>query len=71
LVSAFSRVKVIAIVLGVIYLGQEADQQGVMNINGALFLLLTNTTFQNMFAVVNVSQHFFVPSISAPTYLQR
>lgn len=45
---------VIALVLGVIYLGQETNQAGVMNINGALFLLLTNTTFQNMFAVVNV-----------------
>ena len=38
-----------------IYLGQEVDQAGIMNINGAMFLLLTNTTFQNMFAVVNVS----------------
>lgn len=45
---------VIALVLGVIYLGQKEDQNGIMNINGALFLLLTNTTFQNMFAVVNV-----------------
>jgi len=25
-----------------------------MNINGALFLILTNMTFQNMFAVINV-----------------
>ena len=46
----------IALVLGVIYLNQEMDQAGVMNINGALFLLLTNTTFQNMFAVVQVSR---------------
>ena len=27
-----------------------------MNINGALFLFLTNMTFQNVFAVVNVSE---------------
>jgi hypothetical protein len=47
--------QVIALVLGVIYLNQDYNQAGVMNINGALFLLLTNTTFQNMFAVVNVS----------------
>jgi hypothetical protein len=46
---------VIALVLGVVYLNQDYNQAGVMNINGALFLLLTNTTFQNMFAVVNVS----------------
>jgi len=44
----------IAIVLGVIYYGQELNQQGVMNINGALFLFLTNMTFQNVFAVINV-----------------
>ena len=45
----------IALVLGIIYLDQEYDQEGVMNINGALFLILTNMTFQNMFGVVTVS----------------
>ena len=40
--------------LGIIYLDQELTQEGVMNINGALFLILTNMTFQNMFGVVNV-----------------
>lgn len=50
----FMQTIVIALVLGVIYLGQEENQEGIMNINGALFLLLTNTTFQNMFAVINV-----------------
>jgi len=45
---------VIALLLGVIYLGQELNQQGVMNINGALFLFLTNMTFQNVFSVINV-----------------
>ena len=29
--------------------------EDVMNINGALFILLTNITFQNVYAVVNVS----------------
>lgn len=47
--------QIIAVVLGIIYFGQTEDQNGIMNINGALFLLLTNTTFSNMFAVVNVS----------------
>lgn len=46
---------VIAVILGILYLGQENDQNGIMNINGAIFLLLTNMTFSNMFAVVNVS----------------
>ena len=48
----------IALVLGIIYLGQRGDngydQQSVQNVNGALFLLLTNMTFSNMFAVVQV-----------------
>merc|ERR1719433_1464505 len=45
----------IALMLGVIYLGQDSNTRaGVMNINGAMFLLLTNMTFSNMFAVVNV-----------------
>lgn len=43
----------IAILLGLIYLQQKLDERGVMNINGALFLVLTNVTFQNMFSVIN------------------
>jgi ABC-type multidrug transport system permease subunit len=39
--------------LGSIYWQQELDQNGVMNLNGALFPLLTNMTFQNAFAVIN------------------
>ncbi|XP_014285221.1 protein white [Halyomorpha halys] len=44
----------VALMIGVIYFGQELDQDGVMNINGALFICLTNMTFQNVFAVINV-----------------
>jgi ABC-type multidrug transport system permease subunit len=43
-----------AIILGILYLGQEENQVGIQNINGALFLMLTNMTFSNMFSVVNV-----------------
>lgn len=39
-----------------IYFGQQLNQEGVMNINGALFIFLTSMTFQNVFAVINVSQ---------------
>lgn len=46
----------IALLIGVIFYGQILDQDGVMNINGSLFLFLTNMTFQNVFAVINVSQ---------------
>jgi len=50
----------IALVLGAVYFGQELSGEGnakgeaIMNINGVLFLLITNMTFSNMFAVINV-----------------
>lgn len=47
--------KFIALLLGLIYLQITYDQQGIQNANGLLFLLLTNTSFNNMFAVINVN----------------
>jgi hypothetical protein len=47
--------QVLSAVVGIIYYGQEMNQDGVMNINGALFTFLTNMTFQNVFAVISVS----------------
>ncbi|KOC62606.1 Protein white [Habropoda laboriosa] len=44
----------VSLLIGVVYFGQRLDQDGVMNINGALFIFLTNMTFQNVFAVINV-----------------
>nr|CAD7432308.1 unnamed protein product [Timema monikensis] len=44
----------VGLLIGVIYYGQELNQNGVMNINGAIFVLITNMTFQNVFAVINV-----------------
>ncbi|PNF26870.1 hypothetical protein B7P43_G16260 [Cryptotermes secundus] len=44
----------VSVLIGVIYYGQDLNQDGVMNINGALFIFLTNMTFQNVFAVINV-----------------
>ncbi|XP_061399143.1 protein white [Musca vetustissima] len=44
----------VAILIGLIFLNQPLTQVGVMNINGAIFLFLTNMTFQNVFAVINV-----------------
>ncbi|XP_015785598.1 protein white isoform X2 [Tetranychus urticae] len=43
----------ISLLLGLIYWRQEYNQEGIMNINGALFILLANITFTNVFAVVN------------------
>lgn len=45
----------VAVLIGLIFLNQPLTQVGVMNINGAIFLFLTNMTFQNVFAVINVS----------------
>lgn len=44
----------IAVLIGLIFFQQKMTQEGVMNINGALFLFLTNMTFQNVFSVINV-----------------
>lgn len=44
----------IALLIGLIFFQQKMTQEGVMNINGALFLFLTNMTFQNVFSVINV-----------------
>ena len=49
-----AQTMVIALVLGAVYFGQEHTTAGVMSINGALFLIITNMTFANMFAVINV-----------------
>ncbi|KAL0130712.1 hypothetical protein PUN28_002381 [Cardiocondyla obscurior] len=50
----FLQTIMVSLLIGVIYFGQQIDQDGVMNINGALFIFLTNMTFQNVFAVINV-----------------
>ncbi|EFN66383.1 Protein white [Camponotus floridanus] len=44
----------ISLLIGVTYFGQHIDLDGVMNINGALFVFLNCMTFQNVFAVINV-----------------
>ena len=45
----------VAGLIALIFQGQETRVEDIMNINGALFILLTNITFQNVYAVVNVS----------------
>lgn len=50
-----SSLQMVAVLIGLIFLGQQLTQVGVMNINGAIFLFLTNMTFQNVFATINVS----------------
>jgi len=45
---------VVALILGVVFFQQEWDQKGIQNFNGALFVLVVNMSFSNVFAVVNV-----------------
>lgn len=44
----------VSLVISLIYYHQQLTQDGVMNLNGALFTFLTNMTFQNVFAVIHV-----------------
>ncbi|XP_045168960.2 protein white-like [Mercenaria mercenaria] len=44
---------VLAVVLGLLYLQLDLTQEGVMNINGVMYLMLLNMTFVNMFAVLS------------------
>lgn len=44
----------VAFLIGIIYFGQNYDQDGVVNINGAIFICITNMSFQNVFAVISV-----------------
>ena len=44
----------VAIIFGLIYLRQDLDQESVQNINGVLFLCITNSSFSYLFAVLNV-----------------
>lgn len=52
----------VSLVVGVIFYDQQLTQDGVMNINGAIFLCLTNMTFQNVFSVANVRHMHISPS---------
>ncbi|XP_078572713.1 protein white-like [Branchiostoma floridae x Branchiostoma japonicum] len=44
----------VALLVGIVYLRIEYNQDGILNINGALFLMLTNIAFSHIFSVINV-----------------
>lgn len=48
-----------ALITGIIYFGQEYNTEGIQNVNGAIFLMLVNQSFDNMFPVVNVSVRLY------------
>jgi hypothetical protein len=43
-----------SLIFGCVYYGQVLDQPGIMNINGALFILIVNLSFGNLFPVIDV-----------------
>ncbi|XP_002742012.1 protein white-like [Saccoglossus kowalevskii] len=45
---------IIALIIGLVFLQQPYDQDSIQNINGCLFLFITNMTFANLFAVIQV-----------------
>lgn len=49
-----NRLQFIALLIALIYQGQTMDASSSLNIQGVLFLFLTNATFENVFAVINV-----------------
>ena len=44
---------IIALMFGLIYLRLELDQQNIQNINSVIFLIITNSSFSNLFGVLN------------------
>ncbi|XP_066979788.1 protein white-like [Macrobrachium rosenbergii] len=51
-VNIFQAV-VIGLLIGLIYLDQDQDQMGIQNINGALYIMITQTSTRSLFGVVN------------------
>ncbi|XP_074601329.1 eye pigment precursor family transporter white [Brevipalpus obovatus] len=49
----FAQTIFIALLLGSVYWKQEMNQEGIMNINGALFILIGNVTYVNVISVIN------------------
>ncbi|KAF8791853.1 Protein white like protein [Argiope bruennichi] len=56
---------VIALLLGLVFFNQKLTDKGIMNINGAIFLVLMNISFSNMFSVVNAF------TLEQPIYLRE
>ncbi|CAG0904178.1 unnamed protein product [Darwinula stevensoni] len=57
----------VAVMLGILYLRQDLTAEGVMNINGALFLFLLISSYQNSLAVIYVSLGCFQGISPPPT----
>ena len=63
--------QLLGLVLGTLYFGQENTQEGVQNINGGLFLILSSLTFSTANGVINVSLVCFVVDLRIAVRLTR
>ena len=44
---------IVGLILGTVYWRQEMDQDGIQNILGVLFVIVTNASFSSVFAICN------------------
>ena len=44
---------IVGLILGTVYWGQEMNQDGIKNIMGVLFVIVTNASFSSVFAICN------------------
>ncbi len=49
----FGQTVAMGLMFGIVYLDQDYNQQGVINIGGAMFLVLTAVTYVYQFTVIN------------------
>jgi hypothetical protein len=54
--------QIMAFIFGIIFFQQELNQTGYMNINGALFILLTNSTFRLEQTCRPLTNSFLLPN---------
>nr|QTW43725.1 ABCG-like protein 2 [Eurytemora affinis] len=50
----FIQTVIMSLIIGIVFLNQELDQPGIMNLNGAFFVIIVNLSFGNLFPVLNV-----------------
>lgn len=62
-----------ALILGLVYLktNDDYEQKDIMNINGVIFIIITNLSFYHVFSVLNVRTRSDTPFVSFLTNLSN
>lgn len=55
-----------ALLIGFCFFGVNLDQDGIQNIQGAIFIFITENTFPSMYGVLHVFPH----EVSCSTYIK-